>query len=268
MRRQGGKGRVRKPFAELLGHAAEVGGLTRVEDRCCGSLAVSRGLYERSPRIQISAAVDLCPALIACLQAVKDGWPPPKELTPEQYDLLATRCTPRSQDPLAAFALIFCSYGGKWAAGRIADDGRWTGLESEGASVSAAAKARRDLLSLRPMLLETDLWCGDYESCWPTEPSLIYIDPPFEGTEPYPEVAPFDSPRMRRALAERSRRHAVFVSEDHMTPDWREVLAIPIPSPGLSKHKVSRVWVHRGGLADQIVNDCRLLVGVDLRVAP
>jgi len=150
------------------------------------------------------------------------------------------------------------TFAGAERAGRIADDDRWTGLESEGASVSAAAKARRDLLSLRPMLLETELRCGDYEAWWPEDDALIYVDPPFEGTEPYPEVAPFDSPRMRRVLTERSRRQAVFVSEDHMTPDWREVLAIPIPSPGLSKDKVSRVWVHRGGLADQLVGDLRL----------
>ncbi len=258
MRRQGGKGRVRKPFADLLGRAVELGGFRRVEDRCCGSLAVSRGLFERVPSIQITAAVDLCPALIACLRAVKGGWDPPGELTPENYDLIAARCTPRSDNPMAAFALIFCSYGGKWAAGRIADDDRWPGHKSEGASVSAAAKARRDLISLRPMLLGTQLMCGDYEAWWPEDDALIYVDPPFEGTEPYPEVAPFNSPRMRRVLAERSRRQAVFVSEDHMTPDWREVLAIPIPSPGLSKDKVSRVWVHRGGRADQLVGDLRL----------
>lgn len=258
MRRQGGKGRVRKPFADLLGRVVEAGGFSRVEDRCCGSLAVSRGLYERSPRIQISMAIDLCPALVACFQAVKDGWDPPRVLSREARALIKARCTPASDDPLAAFALIFCSYGGKWGAGYLPDDNRWSGLESEGASVSAAAKARRDLLSLRPMLLETELRCGDYEAWWPENDALVYVDPPFEGTEPYPEVAPFDSPRMRRVLAGRSRRQAVFVSEDHMTPDWREVLAIPIPSPGLSKDKVSRVWVHRGGLADQLIGDLRL----------
>lgn len=258
MRHQGSKLRTADPIAAVLQAVVELAAAPRVGELFCGSGAVSRALLRRG--LVIDEMQDARPALIACYRALRDGeFDPPATLTRERYEELR-RLYPddTTLDPIAAFALIFCSYGGAWAGGYITTDERWPGTKSQGASREAAARARRDLLSMVPLLRATTLWCGDYrERCEDRPPgSVLYADPPFKHTKAYKGRGKFDHATFWIWARAVSRRHFLIVSEDIVPEDWRPVVQVLVQSPGLRRaQRIERAHVLVGGLADQIIRD-------------
>lgn len=223
MRCQGGKSRV----------------ADEMEDRFFGSGAVSLAVWKRGGPLVPVAAEDGCRALITCYQRVKHGWPPPTRLTREQYAELQAR--EDHLDPLTAFAGVFCSHGGKWFGGYVADDDRW---DSETSRV-AAARARECLIEMKPLLEAIELRCGN---CFddPAPRTLVYFDPPYEGTEGYPGAPPFDRAAFWRRAEEISRWAPVVVSEFTAPPGWVCIWARRVGYKGLMKPgaRVERLWMH------------------------
>lgn len=255
MRYQGGKRRSAKMIVGVLSHIAERLGITDIGDMFAGSCAIEQPMLEVGhPITRINEG---SPAVHATLSAVRCGWQPPRTLTRREYATIRGRLNYAEDlkpDPLTAFALAFCSYGGKWGAGLIAEDTRWTGERSAGASRSAAAKAHRDLLALRPALLRAELTCLDWLEAAQRMPDggLVWLDPPWVGTEPYPQAiaarGPFDHERFRVDAAALAQRLVVVVSEAIMPDDWMVIAERRVPEPGLARDKVERLWMHRTGL--------------------
>lgn len=255
MRQHGGKSRIRKPIARLLQHIANTAGMPRIEDRYCGTLAVSRGLFEAGTLV--AAALDMNEPLIRVYEAVRDGWGPPDSLSKEDYYRIKRgRQDPR--DPMTGFALCFCSFRGKFGGGYLGDDER----SPEGSSGrSAAIKAQQDLLSLRPMLKLIDLRCEDATANFPTLPSVLYFDPEYEGTEGYDATAPHDFARYLRRTEAQKRNHFIVASEFKMPETWREIGAIAVKPHGLKRDKVERFFVPIGGLSDELLRDAPFSLG-------
>lgn len=258
MRHQGSKLRTADGIAAVLQAVADLASAPRVGELFCGSGAVSRALFRRG--LVVDEMQDARPALIACYRALRDGeFDPPATLTRARYDELKLLYPDdTATDPIAAFALIFCSYGGAWGNGYITTDKRWPGTKSAGASREAAARARRDLLSMLPLLRSTTLWCGDYrERCEDRPPgSVLYADPPYKGTKPYKGRGVFDHPTFWAWARAVSRRHFLLVSEDTVPDGWRPAVQVLVPSRGLRRaQRIERAHVLVGGLADQIIRD-------------
>lgn len=256
MRYQGRKKRVAPQIAELLAALATLSGAPRIEELCCGSASVSAAMFDQG--VVVDAIGDDRPALISCLQHLRDGWVPPTTLTPEEYATIRERCPDdTATDPLAAFALLFCSHGGAWSGGYIHDDLRWSGERSGGASRSAAAAAHRDMVALVPFLRRVgSIWCGDYRSRDLERPpgTVIFIDPPYAGTKPYKGRLPFDHAGFWAWAREVSRRHLLVVTEDTVPDGWRLALDELVESPGMrDAYRRERGWVLEGGLADQLM---------------
>lgn len=158
---------------------------------------------------------------------------------------------------MTAFAMLFCSYGGKWGAGLIPDDLRWP---EDGAGRHASVKAHLELLELREILRSLELVCADAWDMFPETASVLYFDPPYAGSEEYAfaksqEQRPFDRQRFVRELWDARSRHAIVVSEFDMPAGWREIKAIHVKSPGLMSNKVERFFTPMGGLAEQALMD-------------
>lgn len=255
MRHQGSKLREADALAGFLHQLVALVHPPRVEEIFCGSAAVSRELFRRG--LTVDALGDARPALIACYRRLRDGWVPPTSLTRAEYDAIRLALPDdTATDPLAAFALIFCSYGGAWAGGHIADDLRWSGAKSGGASRSAAARAHRDLLAMVELLRRTTLWCGDYRERDEERPpgSVIYADPPYEGTKPYKGRGKFDHRAFWAWAEATSRRHYLLVSEDTVPPGWVPAVEVLVQSPGLRRaQRLERAFVLADGLAGRII---------------
>ena len=222
MRYQGGKGRLSALLAVEIERFANAHGTREIEDRFCGGLAVSLACWRRG--LRVARIEDGNPALIACYRALVEGWDPPAVLSAEDYRAIRLRADPA--DPVTAFALAFCSYGGKWAAGRIPDDLRWPGSTAR----YAAAAARRDLLEVRPLLLGAEIVCGD---CLGPVASrrVAYADPPYRGTCGYPGAPPADLEVVWAAL--RGAGPVVGSEADPWPEGWREVWRWTNPRRGL-----------------------------------
>lgn len=181
---------------------------------------------------------------------------PPERLSREEYATIRAAHGPESQDPIAAFALAFCSYGRIWATGRMPDDLRHG--EDRPTCRWASAKARKDLLALRPLLQRMRLECLDYREAAELVPAggTLYLDPPWRGTEPYRQAPPFDCGAFWAWAAAASRKWRVIVSEGPSGPPpgddaWVLAWTRRVPSPGLRAGKVECLWYRRDGLAAQ-----------------
>lgn len=210
---QGGKSRCAELIAGRVKLLADAHGFTEVEDRFCGSLAVSAAC--RDLGLHVAVVEDGNPALMGLYQALRDGWQPPSELTSSDY--AAIRIRNDACDPLTGFALGFCSYGGRWGRGFKPDDHRWPGASAR----FAAARARALLLSRVPLLVDAELRTGPCTS--PLGPRRVgYADPPYRGTAAYPGAPPIDLPSAWERLRSAG---PLLASETEAWPvGWREVL--------------------------------------------
>lgn len=202
MRYLGGKAKTGKWIASIVEACRVPGGL--VVDMFCGALNVSRHL--KSPRV----AVDACKPLITMWQAAVGGWIPPSTLSYRDHRRI--RRAPDPNDPVTAFAMFGCSYGGDWGCGFLHPDTEHNYVQETGFSITRKADMCRDLI----------LICSDYRSFkTPPKGTVIYCDPPYSRTTGYDALPPFNSTEfweIARQWAEAG--CTVLVSEENAPPGW------------------------------------------------
>lgn len=206
----GGKDRVAKHFAPLLVDAARG---RPIWEPFCGGLSVSAALATAGAKELLLS--DANTALVAMYQAYAHGWRPPTALTEDDYR--AARALPDSA-PLKAFALVGCSFGGKWGGGFACRSG------ARNYAAAAAGSLARKFAALAPASVQ---WGAcDWLYCDP-DPSvsyLIYCDPPYAGTTSYGATGRFDSARFwEHARAWARAGSDVYVSE-YAAPAWAELV--------------------------------------------
>lgn len=233
-------------------------GVADVGDLFLGSCGIEKACAAAGAPVTLGA--EICPAIIACYRAVAAGWDPPARLTRDEYRALQQIHGPDSTDPIAAFALAFCAYGGTWGSGHLPDDAR-CGVRD---SAFAAAKARKDLLEMAPMFRAMRLECADYRAAAEMVPDggVLYLDPPWRGTLPYKQAPPFDFDTFWTWAAEASHKWRVLISESPQGPPasegvspWALAWTRKVGPPGLAAGKVECLWYLRGGLAGRVLTE-------------
>lgn len=184
----GGKADVGKRIAKICMGRLTAG--STFVDMFCGSLNVIRHVPRQT---ELAAgglvdvrrvAIDACEPLITMWKAAMAGWVPPKVVTREEYR--RTMETENPQDPLTAFILFGCSFGGKWRGGYAKDrpEQRYAECARNG-----VVKKARDCDGV-------ELECASYLSkrpgCW-SSGTVLYCDPPYYATTGYAALERFDS---------------------------------------------------------------------------
>lgn len=200
MRYMGGKSRIAKQLAEVIDRYRQPGQL--VWDAFCGGLSMSVALSKNGP----VWSTDACVPLISLYRAVQNGWDPPTEVSLEEYR--AAKELPDT-DPMKAFCGFGCSFGGMWFAGKAAP--RTAGAGSAKLYSMEGSSAR---------ILKRDCARGmhiDVVDFLAVEPqstaALLYLDPPYSGTQSYDGVPPFDHARFAERVGGWAQHTHVFVSE-------------------------------------------------------
>lgn len=160
-------------------------------------------------------ASDANPYLIAMWQALQAGWEPPGVVTEEDYQRAkAGDCEPH----LMAFIGFGCSFGGKWFAGY-----------ARGCVTNYAKTSRGSLLQSLKGIRPATFFAANFLTCNPPAPAcLIYCDPPYDGTEGYDAVPPFDTLAFwRRVRQLESQGHTLVVSEYQAPDDFSCVVRMP-----------------------------------------
>lgn len=154
---------------------------------------------------------DAHPYLIAMLRDAQNGREFPRDVSEEEY--MEARKTPENDPGLSGFIGFGCSYAGKWFGGYARNDSRNNyATQSSNALLRDFKKENRFSFT-----------CGDYTSVKVRAGSVVYADPPYDGTTGYSTGA-FDSEifwRFARNLSEKG--CSVFISEER-GPIWATVV--------------------------------------------
>lgn len=210
MKYVGGKNRIAKEIIE------KIGGGTTLVSLFCGGCAVE-GRITTFDNLIIN---DKHPYLMAMWQGLYDGtFDPPENVSEEEYKWIRAHL---DENPaLSGFVGFGCSFAGKW----------WGGYARNKKGENFAKETRNSTLKAIENMTNRSsltLLCGDYKDVELPHGSVIYADPPYEGTMGYKGVA-FDSGEFWDYAREVSKEHKMFISEMQAPPDfvaiWEKDLA-------------------------------------------
>lgn len=182
--------------------------------------------------------------LIEMWKTLLDGWVPPI-ITRQEYNHI--RDNKQSYPPyLVGWVGFNCSYSGKWFAGFAG-----TVKTKVGTIRDYQSEAIRNVLPQVNKMIGTELHSVDYQQLPIPENSIVYCDPPYQGTTKYFED--FNHADFWEWVRNISGEHSVFVSEYCAPDDFQVVLEIPLKSSlsangvfGGSKSSVERLFKYRG----------------------
>jgi DNA adenine methylase len=203
------------------------GGKTRIAPKLAGFMQpfVSGAYVEpfvgsAAVMVKISAPVrigsDINGALITMWRALAAGWQPPENVSEAEY--VAVRAKGDPSDPLTAFVGIGCSFSGKWFGGYARN------TRCDNYAIAAAHSLTKKI----PKLQGVNWLCSDYRQIdYPPE-SVIYCDPPYQGTTGYAGAGnDFNGSFFWNFCREKSKSgHRVFISEYAAPDDFKVCLTI------------------------------------------
>ena len=165
----------------------------------------------------VRIGADINCALRNMWRALANGWIPPESVSEAEY--AAVRAAANPNDPLTAFVAIGCSFSGKWFGGY-----------ARGAiGRNYAANAAHSLAKKMVYLQNVEWRCSDYRALECPTGSVIYCDPPYQGTTGYAGTpAAFNWSSFWDFCREKAKLDGctVFVSEYAAPSDFKECLAI------------------------------------------
>ena len=146
--------------------------------------------------------------LIALHKALQSGWIPPTVVSKEMYYEVKARQNEYS-DELVGFIGFLCSYGGRW----------WSSYAVNARGDNYAAAGSKVLTKQAKNFKGIDFRSGDYLEMILPENSLIYCDPPYEGTKGYKDK--INHKVFWQWCRDKSNEgHTIFVSEYNAPDDF------------------------------------------------
>lgn len=187
---------------------------------------------------------DINPYIIEMFRAVQKGWEPSDRYTEEDYKMAKENAKETwktaSPDLMIAeigFIGIGCSYAGKWFGGYA------RGNDNKGNPRNYALESKKNLLKQAQNLKDIVFTNEQYYELDFARPSIIYCDPPYEGTTKYKDN--FNHERFWMWCdAQRDKGHKVFVSEYQAPEGWRCIWEKVVNS-SLTKETGSKKAVER-----------------------
>lgn len=184
---------------------------------------------------------DFNPYVIALWKAVSGGWVPPDTVTEDEY---AEARRDRFEDARTAFIGFACSYGAKFFGGYA------RGKNSKGGWRNYADEGKRAMAKTQTGLLGVQFHHCSYDELDIPPNSIIYCDPPYQGTTGYATGA-FNHEKFWQWCRDKvAEGHKVYVSE-YTAPDdwvcvWEKTVNNTLTKDTGSKKGVEKLFVIRG----------------------
>ena len=197
MRYFGGKARIAKPISEYL-QSIRKPNQTYIEPFVGAAWVMS--LMDGNRK-----AFDKHPYLISMYQMLQKGWMPPSKISEEEYIHIKNN---QDEIPhLAGFVGFGCSFSGKWF-----------GCYARSKDRNYCSNAYNSVLKKMKTLQDVEFNNSDYRDlCF--KDSLIYCDPPYQGTTQYGKVVgEFDTAEFWEIMRDWSMNNTVVISE-YQAPD-------------------------------------------------
>lgn len=152
--------------------------------------------------------------LIEMWKALQNGWIPPSDITKEDYYEL--KSNPDKYIPeVIGFVGFLCSFGGKW----------WGGYAANSKGENYAARGSRIMIKQIDRLKGVMFLNQKYSEIEMPNNSIIYCDPPYEGTTAYKDK--FNNKIFWQWCRDKTKEgHQVFISEYNAPDDFECILEI------------------------------------------
>lgn len=204
MKYQGGKKKHAKEILEIVLRDRKPG-QWYVEPFCGGCNVID---MVEGPRI----ASDANEELIAMYKALQRGWWPPQYVSEEEYNLIKNN--PKYPKELRAYVGFGLSFGAKYFGGYA--------RVSKGREHQMALW--RAITAQRIKLMGVEFFALPYQNLAIPQRSIIYCDPPYEGTLGYKGTGIFQKESFWNwCRHRRGQGHTIFVSEYNAPKDFTKV---------------------------------------------
>lgn len=201
MRYIGGKHRIAKWLSQQILPLRQD---RRLVEPFCGGLSATVAL-------QPDLACDASVPLISLIQACRNGWEPPSDLSEDDYRWARTL---PAEHPLHGFAAFCCSFGGKYWGGYARETGR-----------NFAKEGRNALLRKIEATRKVEFQLMSFEQLKPGSGDLVYCDPPYAGTTMGYSTPVWNPETFWKWASESASRGAVLVVSEFNAPEGTRVLA-------------------------------------------
>lgn len=201
MRYMGSKNRISKYIAPILQGAIDDNHITTYVEPFGGGMNMIDKI-----RCENRIANDIHSELIAMWKALQDGWDPPAHISFEEYSYVRS-----NRATLPPYYVGYVGFAASFG-GRYFDGGYARGSKVDGAKRREYSdESYRNIMNQLPALMDVEFICGDYRDLNITN-SVIYCDPPYEGTKNY-STGEFYHSVFWDWCREQAKNNILFVSE-------------------------------------------------------
>lgn len=179
--------------------------------------------------------------LIELYRAIQQGWLPPETISEDQYKHIKDN---KDDYPpyLVGFVGFGCSFGGVWFSGYARGD------SNKGKSRNYCNESRSNILNQRVGLDGVIINNLDYRHLIIPENSIIYCDPPYQGTKGYKDK--FDNDLFWKwliELAEGGGDYEIYVSEYNAPEEyfeciWQKEVIVNINNNRKNKREIEKLF--------------------------
>ncbi|HBD92547.1 MAG TPA: adenine methyltransferase [Spirochaetia bacterium] len=179
--------------------------------------------------------------LIELFKAIQDGWNPPSEISYNQYQQIKDN-KEKYPNYLVGFVGFGCSFSGKWFGGYARGNG------SNGEKRNYCLESKKNILNQFEKIKEIIILNKNYWELDIPENSIIYCDPPYEGTTKYKDD--FNHEKYWNWVREMiNKGHEVFCSEYTAPEDficvWEKKVNNNLDLNTGSKQGIEKLFVHK-----------------------
>jgi len=179
--------------------------------------------------------------LIALFQEVVNGWIPPENVTREKYHDVKSNMDKKYPDYFVGFVGFGCSFGGGFFGGYASPYHRSGRTKAE----NHCLQSRNAVLKQAKKLEGVEFHSGSYLDLEIPDKSIIYCDPPYEGTKSYKDK--LDHRVFWQWVREKNAEgHQIFVSEYQAPKDflcvWSKSLRVEVASAKDRKNKIEKLF--------------------------
>ena len=158
--------------------------------------------------------------VISLFTGMQNGFIPPNEVNEEEYKQARLN---RVVTPLVSFIGFGCSYSGKWFGGYA------RGNTSKGQPRNYCLESKKNILKQAGNLKGVQFIHSRYQDLEIPPNSLIYCDPPYEGTTKYKDG--FSHTEFWEWCRQKTKEgHQVFISEYNAPKDFKSIYSKEVNS--------------------------------------
>lgn len=160
--------------------------------------------------------------LIAMWKELQNGWTPPDFVSEDDWRDVKTQMESKYEKHYIAFVRLGCSFGADWNGG-YARNVRKDKPNAEllnSTTKSYCGQSKRNILKQLPNLKNVEFLHSSYQDLEIPKNSLIYCDPPYEGTTKYKDD--FNHTEFWEWCRIKAKQgHKVFISEYNAPSDFK-----------------------------------------------